>query len=79
MEQTLLQCNAMQLGVFQLLEARRELLDVQLAYADTMREYWSAQAEYEVLLSGRMVTAVTASWPHLDHEPLRQLDAASHQ
>ena len=55
MEQTLLQYNAMQVGVFQLLEARRELLDVQLAHADTVREYWSAQAAYEALLSGRMV------------------------
>jgi cobalt-zinc-cadmium efflux system outer membrane protein len=63
MEQTLLQYNAMQLGIFQLLEARRELLDVQLAYADTVREYWSAQAEYEALLSGRMVKAASAAAP----------------
>jgi cobalt-zinc-cadmium efflux system outer membrane protein len=55
MEQTLLQYNAMQVGIFQLLEARRELLDVQLAYADTVREYWSARAQYDALLSGRMV------------------------
>jgi outer membrane protein TolC len=55
MEQTLLQYNAMQLSVFQLLDARRELLDVQLAHADTVREYWSARAEYEALLSGHRV------------------------
>jgi cobalt-zinc-cadmium efflux system outer membrane protein len=61
MEQTLLQYNAMQVGVFQLLDARRELLDMQLAYADTVREYWSAQAEYDALLSGRMVKTVSAS------------------
>jgi outer membrane protein TolC len=61
MEQTLLQYNAMQLGVFQLLEARRELLDVQLAYAETVREYWSAQAEYEALLSGRLVKTASVS------------------
>jgi cobalt-zinc-cadmium efflux system outer membrane protein len=57
LEQTLLQYNAMQIGVFQLLEARRELLSVQLAYADTLREYWSDQARFEALLSGRMVGA----------------------
>ena len=61
MEQTVLQYNAMQLGVFQLLDARRELLDVQLAYADTIREYWSAHAEYEALLSGRTVKVSTAA------------------
>lgn len=55
MEQTLLQYNAMQLGVFQLLEARRELLQVELAYADTLGEYWSAEAAHDALLSGRAV------------------------
>jgi cobalt-zinc-cadmium efflux system outer membrane protein len=63
MEQTLLQYNAMQVGIFQLLEARRELLDVQLAYADTVREYWSAQAQYDALLSGRMVKAESTAAP----------------
>ena len=61
MEQTLLQYNAMQLGVFQLLEARRGVLEVQLAYAETVREYWSAQAEYEALLSGRLVKGAASS------------------
>jgi outer membrane protein TolC len=54
-EQTLLQYNAMQLGIFQLLQARREQLDVQLAYAETLREYWSAMAELDALLAGRRV------------------------
>jgi cobalt-zinc-cadmium efflux system outer membrane protein len=52
-EQSLLQYNAMQLGVFQLLAARREQLDAQLAYVDTLREYWSAVIEVEALLQGR--------------------------
>lgn len=55
LQQTLLQYNAMQVGVFELLAARRELLDVELAYVDTLREYWSAQAEAEALRRGRMV------------------------
>ena len=60
MEQTLLQYNAMQVGIFQLLEARGELLDVDLAYVDTLREYWSAIAEIEALSQGRMVRAAKA-------------------
>lgn len=56
MEHMLLQYNAMQLGVFQLLEARRAQLEVELDYAETLREYWSAAAELSALLSGRRVT-----------------------
>lgn len=60
LEQTLLQYNAMQIGVFQLLQARREQLEVQLAYVDTVRDYWSALAEVEALLQGRVVHAPEA-------------------
>lgn len=60
MEQSVLQYNAMQLGVFQLLQARQELLDVQLSYVDTLREYWSAVAELEALTQGRIVHGSTS-------------------
>jgi outer membrane protein TolC len=52
-EQTLLQYNAMQVGVFQLLEARQAELDVELDYTDTLREYWTAVAELGALLAGQ--------------------------
>lgn len=52
MEQTILQYNAMQLGIFQLLEARRELLEVELDYVDTLREFWTAIAGLEALTQG---------------------------
>lgn len=55
MEHSLLQYNAMQLGVFQLLDARRAELEVALDYTETLREYWSAQAELDALLAGRLV------------------------
>jgi outer membrane protein TolC len=54
-EQTLLQYNAMQIGVFELLGARREEIDVELAHVETLREYWSAVAGLEALLAGRRV------------------------
>jgi outer membrane protein TolC len=60
LEQTLLQYNAMQLSVFQLLEARRALLDVQLTYVDTLREYWTAESAREALLLGGLVHAENA-------------------
>lgn len=63
MEQTLLQYNAMQVGVFQLVQARRELLDVELDYVGTLGEYWSAIAEIEALSQGRMVRAAETTEP----------------
>lgn len=52
-EQTLLQYNAMQLGIFQLLEARQAELNVELEHVETLREYWSAVARLGALLAGQ--------------------------
>jgi outer membrane protein TolC len=51
--QTVLQFNAMQVSVFQLLAARREQLAAEMAYVETLREYWTAVAALEALLAGR--------------------------
>jgi outer membrane protein TolC len=59
-EQTLLQYNAMQLGIFELLEARREQLGSELAYVETLREYWTSTAELDALLVGRRVSPASA-------------------
>lgn len=56
LEQTLLQYNAMQLGVFHLLEARAQLLELELSYIETLREYWCAMAELDALLAGQLVS-----------------------
>jgi outer membrane protein TolC len=56
-EQTLLMYNAMHVGIFQLLTARREQLDVELAYVETLREHWSAVAELQAILAGRRVSS----------------------
>jgi outer membrane protein TolC len=52
LQQTLLQYNAMQVGVFQLLQARNQQLDTELAQIDTVREFWTARAAMDVLLAG---------------------------
>lgn len=54
LRQTLLEYNAMQIGVFQLLQARREQLEANRAYVRTLREYWQARATLEQLLAGRL-------------------------
>lgn len=55
MRETLLQYNAMQVSVFQLLQARRELLDATLARAEMRRQFWTASAATDALLAGRAV------------------------
>lgn len=62
-DQTLLQYNAMQLGIFQLLEARRGQLDAELAEIEARREYWTARAAFEALLAGRLVRSPGAPAP----------------
>jgi cobalt-zinc-cadmium efflux system outer membrane protein len=54
-EQTLLQYNAMQVGIFELLSARRTELDGRLLEVEARREYWSAVAEVEALVAGKRV------------------------
>lgn len=61
LDQSVLQYNAMQIGIFQLLQARRELLDVELSRVDTLRDYWSAVAELQALTQGRLVRTTTQS------------------
>lgn len=62
-EQTLLQYNAMQVGIFQLLQARRDQLDAELAEVEARREYWTSKAAFEVLLAGRRVQSMTPAAP----------------
>jgi outer membrane protein TolC len=52
-KQTTLQYNAMQIGVFQLLTARREQAEAGRNYVATLLEYWKARATLEQLLAGR--------------------------
>ena len=55
-ELTQLQYNAMQIGAFQLLQAKQEQINAGNAYIRTLRDYWVARTELELLLSGRMAS-----------------------
>jgi cobalt-zinc-cadmium efflux system outer membrane protein len=57
LDETRLQYNAMQIAVFPLLDARRAVLDVELAYVDTLRERLAARAALAALLAGQRVDA----------------------
>jgi outer membrane protein, heavy metal efflux system len=53
-DETQLQYNAMALGVFQLLQAKRDQVETATAYIDQLRQYWVARTRAERLLSGRL-------------------------
>lgn len=61
LKQTLLEYNAMQVGVFQLLTARREQLEAQREYVGTLRDYWRERATLEQLLAGRLAGSFAGS------------------
>ena len=53
--QTQLQFNAMTVGVFQLLQAKRDQVEVGRAYVEALRNYWVQRAAVKQLLAGRLV------------------------
>ncbi len=50
--ETLLQYNAMQIGGFQLLQARRDQAEGGARYVESLRDYWLARARLEQILAG---------------------------
>ena len=56
-DETQLQYNAMELGVFQLIAARRDQVRTAQEYVVALREYWHARATMDQILAGRLVSA----------------------
>lgn len=52
--ETQLQYNAMQVGIFQLLREREHQIETAVAYVEALREYWLARADLEQISSGRL-------------------------
>ena len=50
--QALLQYNAMQIGVFQLLASRRDELNAELHAVDATADYWIARSAFDALVAG---------------------------
>jgi cobalt-zinc-cadmium efflux system outer membrane protein len=51
------QMNAMQIGVFQVITAKRREIATAQRYIETLRDYWIGRARLEALLMGRMPRA----------------------
>jgi cobalt-zinc-cadmium efflux system outer membrane protein len=58
---TQLQYNAMQVGIFQLLLAKHQQINAGLQYIDTLRDFWLARTELEQALSGSLADIDTVS------------------
>jgi cobalt-zinc-cadmium efflux system outer membrane protein len=59
-EQTLLEYNGMLVGVFELLQAKRQQLAAAEEYLALRRQYWQSRLDAEQLLAGRLGSAVDA-------------------
>jgi outer membrane protein TolC len=53
-QDTQLEYNAMSVGVFQLLQSKRDQIEVARAYVEGLRDYWLTRSEVEELLAGRL-------------------------
>jgi cobalt-zinc-cadmium efflux system outer membrane protein len=61
LEQTQLRYNGMLVGVFQLLQAKRDQIDAAAQYVQSLRTYWMARAELERAVGGRLPAGVPAT------------------
>lgn len=56
-----LEYNAMSIGVFQLLQAKRDQIASARQYVEGLRDYWLVRAEAETLLAGRLPRGLVSS------------------
>lgn len=54
LEATLRQYNAMAVGPFQVLQAKRDQVETASAYVMVLRDYWVARAEVELMIAGKV-------------------------
>lgn len=60
-DETQLQFNAMNVGAFQLLQAKRDQIETARAYVEVLRDYWTSRARVEQLLAGRLPRGLAAA------------------
>jgi outer membrane protein, heavy metal efflux system len=56
LDEAQLQYNGMFIGVFQLLQAKRDTIDAAAQYIQSLRTYWTSRAELERAVGGRLPT-----------------------
>lgn len=61
--QTLLEYNAMQIGAYDLFQAKSRELEAERAYIDTLRDYWITRAELERAVGGQLSLPLSTKRP----------------
>ena len=61
--ETQLQYNAMQLGVFQLLQTRQLDIEAGRRYVEALYDFWRARTAVDLLIQGGMPESVTSFHP----------------
>jgi cobalt-zinc-cadmium efflux system outer membrane protein len=64
-QQNQLQFNAMQIGVFELLQSKQAEIDAGREYVEALKDYWTARAELERAVGGRLDASVPTTQPAL--------------
>ena len=77
-DQTQLQYNAMQLGAFQLLQAKRDQVTAARSYLTLLREYWTAKTELELGLRGRSIQPSSTASSSPEAAPASSSNAGGH-
>jgi cobalt-zinc-cadmium efflux system outer membrane protein len=54
-EQSQLEYNAMQIGLYELLAAKQSQVEAYRSYLEALRDYWNTWTELELELGGRIV------------------------
>lgn len=77
-DQTQLQYNAMQLGAFQLLQAKRDQVEAAGTYLSLLRDYWTAKTELELGLRGRSLQSSSVSGTGGEPAPMNTGNSGGH-
>ena len=59
----MLEYNAMQMGIFELLQAKQAEIDAGRDYVESLRDYWTARADLEKAVGGRLTNAAVTTRP----------------
>jgi cobalt-zinc-cadmium efflux system outer membrane protein len=62
-EQNQLQFNAMQIGVFELLQSKQAEIDAGREYVEALKDYWMARAELERAVGGAFDNVAPTTQP----------------
>ncbi|HVS26459.1 MAG TPA: TolC family protein [Burkholderiales bacterium] len=77
-DDTLLQYNAMQVGIFQLLLSQQQQIAAGRQYIETLRDYWLTRTQLELILSGRLADMGSSAQPITTTSSISNMQTGGH-